>query len=209
MRDNRPKTDGAQHLWEVLLSLHFAFLGVSVAPFPALIPPLARMEGRINGLLHIRQTDFVRGYFVMWVPSAALALVIWLLLRALRRTRLAQESLRSVAGIATLLAPPVYWVYHYDTTSWPVGWPYQGAPFEIAMALLCAILFAAGRWKAPLWAGVLLLVLHYGFWWFVPGSEYEAPNYSGPLGPALGFCAALAWIVYLSRLRKARELQAP
>ena len=192
-----------RHLWEALFSLHLAFAGMSMACIAsiAVAAPFSRMECRINAFLHIRQTDFIRGYFATWVPSALAAVLIWVLLRTFARTRFIKEFLRSSAGAVTIFAPPAFWVFFYEQSFWPVGWPSRGAPFELAIALACTLLFLSGKWKAPPWVSFLLLTVHYVFWYFAGSSNPSYPNYAGPFGPTLGFCAAVVWGLYVSRLR--------
>ena len=195
----QPIRGKVRHFWEALFSLHLAFLGTSVTFIVSVhvLAPFTRLECRINNFLHIRQTDFIRGYFSVWIASVLAAFLVWVLLRTLGRTRFAEEFLRSVAGITTLFAPLAFWVFVYERSFWPVGWPYRGAPFEIAGALICALLFLSGKWRAPSRAGVLLLAVHYIYWYFAGSSDPAGPDYSGPFGPVLGFCSALAWGQYV------------
>jgi hypothetical protein len=192
-----------KRLWEVLFSLHLAFWGMSMGfvTSDAAVSRLSRMDARINQLLHIRQTDFVRGYFAIWIPSVVVAFLIWVVLRTFSRTRVTQEVLRSLAGVLTIFAPPAYWVSFYERTFWTVGWPYRGAPFEMGAALVATLLFLSGKWKVPSWAGLVLLAGHYAYWYFAMERVLFATNYASPAGPILGFCSALAWGLYVSRLR--------
>ena len=79
----------------------------------------------------------------------------------------------------------------------------QGAPFEVTTALVCALLYLSGYWTVPSWAGILILGLHYAFWYWAPSTNPSLPNYAGPIGPTLGFCSAIAWASYV-RLRQAQ-----
>jgi hypothetical protein len=192
-----------RYLWGALLSLHVAFVGMSMAflASTAILAPFSRLECRINVFLHIRQTDYIRGYFSIWIPSVVVALLIWASLRALDRNEFVEEFLRSLAGIMTISAPLAFWVFYYAQTFWPVGWPYRGAPFEITAALVCALLYVSGRWEIPSWAGFSLVAAHFAFWLFAGSSNPSAADYSGPAGPILGFCATVAWGAYVRRLR--------
>jgi hypothetical protein len=165
-----------------------------------------QMEIRINRFLHIRQTDFIRGYFAIWVPSLLIAFLIWCLLRTFARTRVTQEFLRSVAGVITIFAPAAYWFYVYERTFWPVGWPYHGAPFELAIALVITVLFLRGKLRVPFWASVLLIGGHYAYWYYATEWVPFATNYASPAGPILGFCSAMGWVLYVSWTNGSRAL---
>src|SRR5258708_6231725 len=116
--DSQPK-DRMRRFWEVFFSLHLAFTGMSVALFTSNIAGLlGRMESRINNVLHIRQTDFIRGYFGIWIPTVIVAFLIWVLLRVFHRGRFTQEFLRALAGLITIFAPPTFWVVLYGHMSW-------------------------------------------------------------------------------------------
>jgi chromate transport protein ChrA len=181
-----------------LFSLHLAVVGMSMAfTSIAVSAPFSRMECRINVFLHIRQTDFVRGYFAIWIPSVLVAFLIWFMLRTFASKRLTQRFLRSLAGIITIVAPLAFWVFTYEMTFWPVGRPYVGASFEMATAVVCSLLFLSGKWKVPSWVSLLLIAVHYFFW------------YSGPSGQILGFCSAVAWGLYVSRLRRIEAVGTP
>ena len=214
--DDSRMRGSVRHLWEALFALYLAFLGVvsSTASF-AVQSALSRMEHRINVFLHLPQTDFVSGYFALWAPSVAGALPIWLVLRLSARTRLTQEILRSFAGIVTIAGPFVFWVAGSLWASadgrsfWPVGWVHGGAPFEMAAAITCAVLFPSGKWRVPSWVGALLVTGHYVFWHFARVNPYSNP--SDPFSPVafgtpLGLCAALTWGLYVGRLRRAETL---
>jgi len=204
---------GVRHRLELFFSLYVAFLGVSLSTESvAVLSALCRMECRINAFLHVRQTDFVRGYFALWIPSVAAAVLIWSVLRVSARTRLTEEILRSLAGIVTIVGPFAFWVdgslwaYAKGRAFWPVGWIHGAAPFEMATAATCTVLFLSGRWKLCSWATSLLLAAHYAFWYFGQFNPYS--NHAEPFGPAafgtpLGLCAALTWGVYVRRLREA------
>lgn len=200
-----------RHLWEALFSLHLGFAAMTMVFIanPALDPPFSRMETRINVFLHIRQTDYVRGYFSIWVPSVLVSLLIWVVLRTFARTRFIQGFLRSLAGIVTIFTPMAFWVFLYEHTSRPVGCPWEEAAFEMAAALIFTLLFLLGKWQVPAWASLLLLAAHYVFWYFTPSSDPAQAGYGGPSGPILGFCAAAAWGLYVSRLRKENAVGAP
>jgi hypothetical protein len=188
-----------RRLHEILFSLSIAFLGVSLlflAPTSLRIH-FMHLEVEINMFLHIRQTDLIRGYFEYSIPSALVAFFIWLLLRLSSDTRFTKEVLRSVAGAVLLLAPPIFWFCNYQVVGWPFGWPYRWAPFELALMIMCLSLCLFKKSLIPGWVGVLLLLAHFGFWYWVPSTNPALANYAGPIAPILGFCSALVWGFYV------------
>jgi hypothetical protein len=189
---------------EMLFSASIAFLSVSLAfiASPSLSVPFIHMEVSVNRFLHIRQTDFIRGYLEFLIPSLVLALCIGTLLHLFLRSGLAKEILRSGAGIALLYAPAVFWFCYYQATGWPFGWPYRGAPLELLAALVCAMLFLYGRVSIPGWCGILLLAAHYAFWYWMPSTNPARADYAGPIAPVLGFSSTVAWGIYVARQRR-------
>lgn len=195
-----------RHVWETLFSLHLAFALISMAFLTSDVfaGPCLRMEIRLNHLLGIRQTDFVRGYFALWIPSILLAILIWCLLRTFARSNLTREFLRSVAGIITVFMPLAFTVVYFKKMSWSLAWLDKVDWFEIPAALICVLLFLSGRWPLPALAGYLLLAMHFAYWYFVgqSGASSSFADYGGPYGDALGFCSALAWFQYAHRRKK-------
>ena len=193
--------------YEILLALNVAFVTVSVvfSYWPALSIPFAHLEVYINEALRIPQSDLIRGYFEFAIPSIMLAALLWAVLRISAGTRMIQQFLRIVAGLAILFVPAGFWIYAYEHLGWPVRWPYRGAPLELAVVFVFALLFLSDRWPIPNWCGLLILLAHYAFWYWAPSTNPAMPNYSGPAAPILGLCASLAWGFYISRLRRSRE----
>jgi|SRR5271163_1718269 len=190
--------------FELLFSLNLSFAIVSIVDLEAhpVLSPFFSLEFSINKLLHIRQTDFIRGYIAFTASTVALALCFWLALRLSAGVTITKRILRSLAGPVLLVAPSSFWLYLYQKQGWPFGWPYRWAPLELALALVCAWLYIGGRWRFPIWFGVLLLGAHYAYWFWIFGGNYFASNYSGPAAPILGFSSALAWAIYVRRLPK-------
>jgi hypothetical protein len=201
-----------QYVWEVLASFYLGYLGTLVASTSSTTGwAFLRLEREINIFLQIRQTDFIRGYLALWAPSTMAGLVIWLILRISAGTPFTHLIIRSVAGIVTMAGPFAFWLgasfwaYANGRASWPVGWVHGLAPFEMAAALAWTALFLSGNWKAPFWAGALVIAAHFVFWYFAHFNPYEAGR--DLLSPAafgfpLGLCAALSWAMHFSRVRK-------
>jgi hypothetical protein len=161
--------------------------------------PFAHLEVRINHLLHIRQTDFIRGHFQFWIPALGLALFFLLLLRRFWRAELTNDLLRWVAGGAAFFLLPAVWICsdpHRGRLFMP---PYEG-PFELAVVITVFVLVLYRNWSVPVWASLTGAAMHYAFWyWLFNGlhvPNWSAPGYLGPAGPILAFCASVAWATY-------------
>jgi len=206
--DTHVNRGGIRYLCEALFSLHLAFAGMSMILMATTgtLAQLGRMERGINDLLHIPNTHLLRGYFAVWIPSVCVAALLWILLRALAHKPFAQRVLPSAMGIIILSAPAAFRLCFFHHDSWPVDWwPWAG----LAETAICAVLLISREWKWPLWAAWVLLIAHYGTWYFfVPGSQFYSPGYNGPAGPILGLCSALAWSVYFKRLNEFRKIGA-
>ena len=67
------------------------------------------------------------------------------------------------------------------------------------------------NWSVSGPAALLILALHYGFWFWQFGGHIFFMGYGGPLAPAIGLSACLMWFFYLrglgSRGREGREGQ--
>ena len=192
-----------RRIYEGFFSLSIGFLLVSIIFLlaPGLSIPFAHLEVSIKDLLHLKQTDLIRGYFEYAISTILLALCIGVLLLISSRTRITNLILRSASGIVLLLAPPIFWVCYYQTLGWPFGWPYRWAPVELVIAICCMILYMLGKWPIPGWVGILLLGIHYSFWYWIPSSNPNRADYAGPIAPILVFCSAWVWAVYAARLR--------
>jgi len=191
------------YVYEILFSLQTAFLAVSVIFLFAdnLAVPFMYLEASIKRALHIRLTDVITGYIYHLIASTVLAILIGVCLQVSSRTRFTKWIIRSASGVILLLSPPIFWFCYYQKFGWPFGWPYRWAPLELGAALFCLILYLRKRWRVPGWIGMVLIVAHYFFWYWIPSSNPEAASYRGPIGPILGFCAAMAWVAYIARLQ--------
>jgi hypothetical protein len=205
MSDHKPREEKALRSWEIFFSLHISLAAVTTAliAFEPVMDRMAHVEMSINQLLHIRQTDFVRGHLATWIPTVLVASSLWVFLRWFSRTHAVRVFLRSLAGILTLLTPPVFWVSVHEINSWPFDWLSYIALFETAVVLICTLLFLRGRWKAPLLAIFFVSGIHYVLWYEAGASNLLITHYGGPIGTILGFCAAVSWAVYVNGLRRA------
>src|SRR5438477_7499296 len=173
---------------EIFFALNVAYAAVSILFTESLAAagPFRGLEIRINHLLHIRQTDYIRGYFEVAIPTLLLAVVLWMSLRIGSRTRFASEALRSLAGVTALFLIPAMWAYGYSRVGWPYGWPFRGAPVEIIWILSVFFLLLSGKWVPSTSIGILVIFAHNIFWYWVSAGfgmpEFGIPGYFGPYG---------------------------
>jgi hypothetical protein len=193
-----------QYLYEILFATDIAFAIASVALRSwTLFRPFAHLEIKLNQLLGIQQTDFIRGYIAITTASLLLAALFWAVLRISAQSKLTMEFLRSVSGFIVLFAPAAFWICVYEQDGWPVGWPYRGAPLEIIIILFGTFLFLSQKIAvAPNFVIVTVLAAHYFYWYWAPSTNPAMPNYAGPVAPIIGFCSALTWIYYVNSLRQ-------
>jgi len=210
---HRTKSPLSRLLLEAIFSIHIGYAGISMVfcAIPSASIPFVHLEVYLNHLLHIRQTDYIRGYFEFWVPSLIFAIGIWTLLRLTRQLRFTREILRSAAGVAILLCPAAIWTCAYEQNGWSLQWPYKLVLGESALVLICLWVFLKEPWVAARWVGVSALFAHSLFWYLFPGSRFHAlaweiPGYGGPAGLILGFCSALVWGLYIRELRQSRVI---
>lgn len=197
---------------EALFSLNTAFAGMSLMFSASLSAslPFIHLEVYLNTLLGIRQTDYIRGYFTVWIPSLVLALCLLTLLRFLNRLSLTTRTMQSVAGILILLSPTAVWTCGYAQQSrWSLQWPYKPIWGEAALAVICFCIFLKGPWEASLKVGLSGLFGHYLFWYWFTSDGFRSPTllhwgplYGGPFGMVLGFFALLVWGFYAYRTRE-------
>ena len=198
-----------QSLAEALFSLNTTFAALSLIFSASLSAslPFIHLEVYLNHLLGIRQTDYIRGYFTVWIPSLGLALCLFTLLRFLNRLSLTKWITQRVAGILILLSPTAVWTCGYAQQSrWSLHWPYKTVWGEAALALICFWIFLKGPRDASLKIGLSGLFGHYLFWYWFAGDGFRSPSslYWGPLyghlfGMMLGFSALLVWGLYAYR----------
>jgi hypothetical protein len=183
-----------QYLHELLFALNIAFLATSIAfSSPGLARPFFGLEVSINHILHIRQTDFIRGYFGFGIAAVLCACAIWLLLTAFQNTATEKFVLKYVAGLAALIAPPLFFLFlNHRTVGWQLGW--ESA--EISLMLAAAWLYIRRVLKGTL-VMITILAIHNLFWFWQFGPHFSTFNYTGPLAPATCFCSAVAWLYYL------------
>jgi hypothetical protein len=198
-------------LWQVLFSINTGFAAVSTLFSSNLTAslPFIHLEVYLNHLLGIRQTDFIRGYFTIWIPGLIFAMCIWGLLQLLIRLRITQSLLRFAAGMIIVLCPAMFWTCLYERNGWSPQWPYKTIWGEATLATICLFVFLKGDWARSRRFGVLAFVGHCIFWYcFTVGLrplrwvDWESPVYGGPFGMAFDFCSLLTWVLYVYSSRE-------
>lgn len=196
-------------LAEVLFSLNTAFAAMSLTFCASqfAVIPFMRLEVYLNHHLGIRQTDYIRGYFTVWIPSLILATCLLGLLRLLSGLGLTKWIMQSLAGILLLLCPTAVWTCGYERNGWSLQWPYKMIWGEAVVVLICVCIFLKGSSQVSRKIGLSALLGHCIFWyWFEDGGfhlppnfEWGIPGYSGPIGMVVGICTLLVWGLYAYR----------
>lgn len=172
-------------------------------PAHSVISRLNQFEVGINRFLGIKQTDLILGYWEFLVPGVALAACIWLFLSLTSRESFTLAFLQFVAGFTALAAAPLYWLCASNRADGRYGWsPLRAFQlYELVLVLILALLVVLRRRDLIWWPGIVVLIGHYGFWFW----QFR-PQLSTALGgygdaPALisfaSFAAGLAWITYV------------
>jgi len=107
--------------------------------------------------------------------------------RPTARLQLVANFLRLVPGIVAVAGLPV------------VIKLLQGIPFalyvEVVAAAVCVLLYLYGRWRLPSLVSILMLGLHFAFWfWGTARVIWYWPVY-----PLIGFCSAVVWGIYVKQ----------
>jgi hypothetical protein len=192
-----------QVLAEALFSLNTAFavtsLIFSVSQSASL--PFVHLEVYLNHLLGIGQTDYIRGYFTVWIPSLALAICLLSLLRFLSGLNFTNWIMWPAAGMLILLCPTAVWTCGYERNGWSLQWPYKLIWGEATLAVICFCIFLKGPREASRKIGLSTLLGHCLFWyWFMCDGfrspavlNWGVPGYVGPFGMVMGICTLVVW----------------
>jgi hypothetical protein len=215
MKNNHPtRTDYLRYAHEFLFSLNIAFLAKlqgNQKPnklFSFLDSAEFRIQLKINAYLNLHPHSHVGGYTAFFALAFGLALCIFLLLRIFSNTSLAKEFLRCAAGFMSLLALPISWFYVTQVLGpvpFSLNLPRPWLISELILIIACAVLYLLAKWSLPMWSGVLLLALHFGFWgWLALGPFFWRYPF-WVVFPMAGFCSSLVWGRYVSDQGPARK----
>jgi hypothetical protein len=211
---SRAEKSMLRRLAEILFSINTGFAATSVlfcVSFSACVP-FIHLEVYLNHLLGIRQTDFIRGHFTIWIPALILATCIWTLLQFLSRLPFAPIS-QLLSGVTILLCPTAIWTCRLEPNGWSLQWPYKTVWGETLLAIICLLVFLKGPWATSRWIGLSAFLGHSVFWYWFEGNgfrltlllNWEVPGYEGPAGMGLGFGSLLIWGLCVYRVRNARS----
>jgi hypothetical protein len=195
-------------LAEIVFSINTGFAATSIlfcASLSASLPFL-HLEVSLNHLLGIRQTDFIRGCFTIWIPSLILAACIWSVVRFLSRLSFT-PVLQFLSGVTILLCPTAIWTCRLEPNGWSFQWPYKTVWGEAFLVTICLFLFLKWPSSRSREIGMMAFLGHCIFWyWFTSGGfhslNWEMPGYDGPFGLVLGSCSLVIWGLYAYRLRE-------
>ena len=179
---------------EAFFSLNLAFVSVSLIFLvaPRIYRPFVDIEVWITrNFLRLPSTDLARGYFAHWIAGAVLALLFWIVLRLLSRTRIASELSMS-SGVVAFCSAPVFWFFLGTMYGWYFDVRFWVGLLELPVVLTFALLVIKGRLRLAWYSSVLLIVAHCLLWFWITGNMTVA-SYIGPAGPILSFCSATAW----------------
>jgi hypothetical protein len=154
---------------------------------------------------------------VQVVYSFLLAALIFIFLRLLARLSLTRAFLRTLAGgislagfpLFALWCPMCFFYYHEPHIEAHSFWLF----LELAIILICTVLYYLRRWPIPAWVSIFLLSLHFSIWGWVTGcylnpfSEVHYYSFGGLAFwfdsmfcfgfPVLGFLSSLTWGMYV------------
>ena len=102
----------------VVMLLIFGTFG-QVDYFAPLERRLYDLDGSINTLFHIQNTDLATNHFVFFIFALAIALCVWIFLRLISGTHFVGTILGPVAGVFALVAIPLMTIksWHYAIES--------------------------------------------------------------------------------------------
>lgn len=193
-----------RYLNELLLSLNLSCFCMGLIFLwgpPSLVSALFRMDTSVQGAIGIHVADVQLGYLAFFLPALAIAACIWLTVELNSGTTFGKESLRSIAGVAAIALPPVYWLF--GTFAHGGRSPLFGAPpYELILAIGLLFLYLRFPHQTSWLLVVLAVVLHYTFWFSQFGPYSLFLGRGGPLFslPLIGFSSALAWSIYMRNL---------
>ncbi len=201
-KSRMPRKDYLRIAHEFLFSLNLGLVVRLAMAYANYYHTEGTLKFWLNRQLHLDPHSDVGGNAAFLLLALEITLSIFLLLRIFSQISLIRMFLLYAAGIVSAVALPFSWLYGAHLYEPPPGLPNppHGLLFlELVAVTVCAILYLLAKWPLPGWGGILLLILHYGFWgWLFLGGPYF---WLGPfklLFPLAGLCSAVAWALYVS-----------
>lgn len=164
---------------------------------------LNELEFAINRYLHIRQTDFITGYWQFFIPGVALAVLFTSLLRTNSDSHFTEVIVRWVAGVAAVALAPA-WLCATDIQVH--GWTFAAAiqVCELSVVVCYVVFYLRGTHTVPWFWGVPIVVVHYAFWFWQFRLFFLTlvRGWGGAVAvaPVIGLCSGLAWLLYTAKL---------
>jgi hypothetical protein len=195
----------AVNLGSALMAFFFLGTNSAISTLFEMDRALSRFVGLLPSLheVPVPKDSFTSGYFAFFLPATALAAFFWFLLRRFGHTRPTLVFLRSFAGISALAASPAWWLCATYRADVRADWnPLTAIQFyELLLIIFCGLLYVFRGWPSFEWAMVLMVLLHYGFWFWQFGDRLYFMGYGGAITPAIGLCASLLWLLYLRQTK--------
>jgi hypothetical protein len=190
-----------RYLCEALFSWNLALIAKLRAdriPFFLLDFGQFEVQFWINRHLHLHPHSDIGGDSAFLIYALIWALFIFLVLRLFSGTRITSGFLRWAAGVFSLLALPVSWLYQGTAPTVPDP-PHVLLVLELLLATGSAILFLLSRRPFPMWSMIVILVPHFVLWgWLFLGGPYFWLAPFETIVPLAGFFSSLAWGLYVS-----------
>lgn len=200
-------TDYSRHCTEFLFSLNITLTGkLAEEQCPSRFLTFASYKEasighEINRFLHLHPHSRIGSETAFLLLSLVGALGFFTLFRLLSWSSIAQQFLRIFAGIASLTALPVVWIFISQSQPTPAGLPNPSIfilLLELFAAIAFSVLYYLDKWPVPIWWGVVGLILHFGFWsWLLLGGPYFWRDGFKLVFPIVAFCSMLSWIFYV------------
>jgi hypothetical protein len=164
---------------------------------------------------HVNENGLAGAKLELVVPMAGVALILFLMLLLLRLgvPVLSRVILDPIACLAALAAAPAFWIYaiirvgpgllwFYGYPAWPKESGFSFLVLEVSGIFV--LLYAARKYRMPLWCSLALLLAHYTLWsWYMwPDILHRFYLISGFASAAIVCpCSGVAWLLYVNAVR--------
>jgi len=193
-------------LHEIALSIYLPLLLIAGnAAISSQHPARNSWVDDLQLLIKSGPSHFIFVFIILWAISAA---VLFVCLRILANLSVTDLILRTLGGIVVVVGFPIvigyvsFRGYFRMLGSIPRALLYAYAPerwleVEVAVSLMCVLLYGFRKWAVEPWWGLLLVGLHFAIWaWFI-GWPVIAVARGAQLPIFLGFLSSLAWGSYI------------
>ena len=169
------------------------------------------LQLKINQALHLFPHHWGGSIGAFMLLSLALALCVFILLKILAISSTTERFLNRAAGLISLLAWPVAWliVTFIDPAYAKVSTLAAVVAFECVLTGVAAILFGMGIWRISPIPGVVLVIAHFAFaYWIVFGGLFVWRNPITILFPLVGIASTVFWARYLRQTKLSATVDA-